>query len=88
MILDIIKMPELDLKKNTGDENARARDLFYGLWVPDLFMERVKQNSKWSMFCPSICPDLSDLYGDEYKVKYEKYENFVDQGRHMYRISS
>lgn len=65
----------LDLKKNTGDENARARDLFYGLWVPDLFMERVKQNSKWSMFCPSICPDLSDLYGDEYKVKYEKYES-------------
>jgi ribonucleotide reductase alpha subunit len=65
----------LDLKKNTGDENARARDLFYGLWVPDLFMERVKQNSKWSMFCPSICPDLSDLYGNEYKVKYEKYES-------------
>ncbi len=65
----------LDLKKNTGDENARARDLFYGLWVPDLFMERVKQNSKWSMFCPSVCPDLSDLYGNEYKVKYEKYES-------------
>ena len=64
----------LDLKKNTGDENARARDLFYGLWVPDLFMQRVKNNDKWSLFCPSHCPDLADLYGDAYKEKYEKYE--------------
>ncbi len=64
----------LDLKKNTGDENARARDLFYGLWIPDLFMQRVKNNDKWSLFCPSHCPDLADLYGDSYKEQYEKYE--------------
>ena len=71
----------LDLKKNTGDENARARDLFYGLWVPDLFMERVKNNDKWSLFCPSQCPELSNLYGDEYKNKYEEYERMNKQVR-------
>tara|TARA_X000000368_G_scaffold221931_1_gene175168 strand:+ start:2641 stop:4977 length:2337 start_codon:yes stop_codon:yes gene_type:complete len=69
----------LDLKKNTGDENARARDLFYGLWVPDLFMERVKSNGMWSLFCPSICPDLSELYGEDYKNKYEEYERLNKQ---------
>ena len=65
----------LDLKKNTGDENARARDLFYGLWVPDLFMERVKANETWSLFCPHECPGLQDVFGDEYKTLYCKYED-------------
>ena len=60
----------LDLKKNTGDENARARDLFYGLWIPDLFMERVQRNQEWSLFCPSICPNLNEVYGKDYETLY------------------
>ena len=65
----------LDLKKNHGDEELRARDLFYALWVSDLFMERVKTSSTWSLFCPDKCPGLSDAYGDEYKQMYLEYEN-------------
>jgi len=64
----------LDLKKNTGDEHARARDLFYGLWIPDLFMQRVKANAQWSLFCPHKCPGLSDAVGDAYRTLYEQYE--------------
>ncbi len=65
----------LDLKKNTGDENAKARDLFYGLWIPDLFMERVEAQQSWSLFCPHECPGLNDVYGDDYRVLYESYES-------------
>ena len=65
----------LDLKKNTGDENARARDLFYGLWIPDLFMKRVKAGEDWSLFCPHKCPSLCELYGEEYERLYIQYEN-------------
>tara|TARA_X000001036_G_scaffold440135_1_gene494815 strand:+ start:2528 stop:5083 length:2556 start_codon:yes stop_codon:yes gene_type:complete len=65
----------LDLKKNTGDENARARDLFYGLWIPDLFMERVHANQEWSLFCPSLCPGLNVVYGTKYKELYQNYES-------------
>lgn len=64
----------LELKKNHGKEEQRARDLFYGLWISDLFMERVEQNEEWSLFCPSICPDLQDCYGDDYKSLYTRYE--------------
>ena len=64
----------LDLKKNHGDENARARDLFYGLWIPDLFMKRVKENKEWSMFCPNKCPGLQDTWGEEFETLYHKYE--------------
>ena len=64
----------LEMKKNHGDEEMRARDLFYGLWVSDLFMERVKTNSNWSLFCPDSAPNLSEYYGDLYKQKYEQYE--------------
>jgi len=64
----------LDLKKNTGDEHARARDLFYGLWVPDLFMRRVKANALWSLFCPHKCPGLADAVGEAYTRLYEQYE--------------
>jgi ribonucleoside-diphosphate reductase alpha chain len=64
----------LDLKKNTGDENMKARDLFYGLWVPDLFMERVEKQEPWSLFCPHQCPGLNHVYGNKYKELYEKYE--------------
>lgn len=69
---DIISI--LDLKKNHGKEEMRARDLFYGLWIPDLFMERVKQDLDWSLFSPDITPGLSDCYGDAFKTLYEKYE--------------
>ena len=65
----------LEMKKNHGDEELKARDLFYALWIPDLFMERVKENKKWSLICPHECPGLSDVYGDNFKELYEKYEN-------------
>ena len=64
----------LDLKKNHGKEELRARDLFYALWTPDLFMERVEQNADWSFFCPNECPGLQDAYGADFKALYEKYE--------------
>ena len=64
----------LDLKKNHGDEELRARDLFYALWISNLFMERVKYNAKWSLFCPDSAPGLSEVYDEDYKVLYEKYE--------------
>ena len=63
----------LEMKKNHGDEEMRARDLFYGLWVPDLFMEKVKADAEWALFCPHKCPGLSDCYGDDFKVLYEQY---------------
>lgn len=69
----------LNLKKNHGDEEMRARDLFYGLWIPDLFMKRIKENGKWSLFCPNECKDLSNVYGDEFEKLYEYYENNVKQ---------
>ena len=62
------------LRKNHGNEEERARDLFYAMWVSDLFMERVKANGDWSLFCPDECPGLPDCYGDEFKELYEKYE--------------
>ena len=65
----------LDLKKNNGKEELRARDLFYALWTPDLFMERVEQNADWSFFCPNECPGLQDAYGADFKALYEKYES-------------
>ena len=64
----------LDMRKNHGDEELRARDLFYALWVSDLFMERVKENGKWSLFCPHECPGLADVYGDDFKELYLNYE--------------
>jgi ribonucleoside-diphosphate reductase alpha chain len=64
----------LDLKKNTGVEDQRARDLFYAMWVPDLFMKRVKNNEDWTLMCPNECPGLSDAYGDDFEALYTKYE--------------
>jgi ribonucleoside-diphosphate reductase subunit M1 len=58
----------LDLKKNTGKEENRARDLFYALWIPDLFMKRVESNGDWSLFCPAEAPDLHETYGAEFEV--------------------
>ena len=65
----------LDLKKNHGEEELRARDLFYALWISDLFMERVKSNGKWSLFCPNECPGLADVYGTEFTDLYTRYES-------------
>jgi ribonucleoside-diphosphate reductase alpha subunit len=62
------------MKMNTGSEDEKARDLFYALWVPDLFMERVIANGDWTLFCPAEAPGLSDCYGDEFKALYERYE--------------
>ncbi|MFK5969299.1 MAG: ribonucleoside-diphosphate reductase subunit alpha [Candidatus Marithrix sp.] len=64
----------LELKKNTGAEELRARDLFYGLWVPDLFMERCESNGMWSLFSPDVTPDLENCYGEEFEKLYVKYE--------------
>lgn len=64
----------LDLRKNHGKEEMRARDLFYALWIPDLFMKRVEENGEWSLFCPNECPGLYDKYGEEFEAQYEKYE--------------
>lgn len=69
---DIIKF--LEMKMNHGDEDVKGRDLFYGLWVCDLFMHRVKSNEEWSLFCPDQCPGLADVYGDEFNMLYTKYE--------------
>jgi len=65
----------LELKKNHGNEEDRCRDLFLALWVPDLFMQRVKENKKWSLMCPDQCKGLSEVYGEEFNALYEKYEN-------------
>jgi ribonucleotide reductase alpha subunit len=65
----------LEMKKNHGDEEMRARDLFYALWISDLFMERVKTNEPWSYFCPNECPGLSDTYGLAFETLYKEYES-------------
>ena len=64
----------LDLKKNHGKEEQRARDLFYGLWIPDLFMKRVESSGDWTLMCPNECPGLHEVYGEEFDALYEKYE--------------
>ena len=64
----------LDLKKNTGTEEVRARDLFYALWIPDLFMKRVESNGDWTLFCPDEAPGLHEVFGDEFEQLYAKYE--------------
>uniref|UniRef100_UPI00358F085E ribonucleoside-diphosphate reductase large subunit n=1 Tax=Myxine glutinosa TaxID=7769 RepID=UPI00358F085E len=64
----------LDLKKNHGKDEQRARDLFYALWIPDLFMKRVESNEDWSLMCPHECPGLMDTWGEEFEKLYERYE--------------
>jgi ribonucleoside-diphosphate reductase alpha subunit len=64
----------LQMRKNHGDEELKARDLFYALWIPDLFMERVKADSHWTLMCPDECPGLSDVYGEEFNNLYTSYE--------------
>ena len=73
----------LELKKNHGKEEMRARDLFYALWIPDLFMERVRDDSEWSLFCPNEAPGLYDSYGETFNKLYTKYEQ---EGRQRKKI--
>jgi ribonucleotide reductase alpha subunit len=75
----------LDLKKNHGDEESKCRDLFYALWISDLFMERVIGNKIWSLFCPDKCPGLSDCHSDAYRELYLKYEN---EGKYNKQINA
>ena len=75
----------LELKKNHGDEEVKARDLFYALWIPDLFMNKIKKNEDWCLFCPDECPGLSDVYGDEFETLYHKYES---EGREKHKMKA
>ncbi len=65
----------LELKKNHGKEEMRARDLFYAMWTPDLFMKRVEEDGKWTLMCPNECPDLYNVHGEEFEALYQKYES-------------
>ncbi len=65
----------LDLKKNHGKEEMRARDLFYALWIPDLFMKRVEEDGMWTLMCPNECPGLADTHGEEFEKLYTRYES-------------
>jgi ribonucleoside-diphosphate reductase alpha subunit len=73
------------LRRNTGDEKLRARDLFYALWMPDLFMQRVEADQPWTLMCPDECPGLADVYGAEFKELYERYER---EGRGRKQVSA
>jgi ribonucleoside-diphosphate reductase alpha subunit len=75
----------LKLKLNTGSEEERARDLFYALWIPDLFMKRVEANGEWSLFCPDEAPGLADVWGEAFEILYEKYEA---EGRAKKKVSA
>jgi ribonucleoside-diphosphate reductase alpha chain len=75
----------VELRKNTGDENNRARDLFLGLWVNDIFMKRVEADEMWSLMCPDECPGLVDTYGDEFESLYTKYES---EGKYKRRVKA
>jgi ribonucleoside-diphosphate reductase alpha chain len=75
----------LDAKKNNGVEEIRARDLFYGLWIPDLFMKRIEKNELWSLMCPNECPGLTDVWGREFEELYIGYEK---QNKFRYQISA
>jgi len=75
----------LEMRKNHGDEEMRARDLFYALWIPDLFMKRVECNGKWYLMCPNMSPGLSDVYGDDFEVLYDKY---VTENKYIKEINA
>ena len=75
----------LELKKNHGSEEERCKDLFLALWVSDLFMHRVKENKIWTLMCPDQCPGLSEVFGEEFNVLYEKYES---EGKYIKQINA
>lgn len=78
-------MEFLEMKKNTGAEEERARDLFYAMWIPDLFMERVKSNGDWCLMCPNECPGLADCWGEDFEKLYTRYER---EGKFRRRIKA
>ncbi len=71
----------VELRKNTGDDRRRTHDMHLAHWIPDLFMERVRASATWTLFSPSDVPDLHDLYGSAFRVRYEQYERDADQGK-------
>ena len=73
------------MKKNHGAEEERARDLFYALWIPDLFMKRVEADAQWALFCPNEAPGLFDTYGAEFDALYHKYEQTPGKPRKIIR---
>lgn len=73
----------LELKKNSGVEQERARDLFYALWIPNLFMRRVRDDEPWSLMCPSECPGLEGVWGEMFEQLYERYVNFPLQNMNI-----
>jgi len=75
----------LDLRKNFGSEEERARDLFYALWVPDLFMKKVEKGEDWYLMCPNECSGLADCYGEKFEMLYEKY---VAEGKYRKKVQS
>ncbi|HRH57504.1 MAG TPA: ribonucleoside-diphosphate reductase subunit alpha [Chitinophagales bacterium] len=75
----------LELRRPHGKEEMKARDLFFALWIPDLFMKRVKENGKWSLMCPNECPNLADTYGEEFEALYLQYES---EGRFRKQINA
>ena len=77
----------LDLKKNTGKEEMRARDLFFAMWISDLFMKRVEENADWTLMCPNECPNLFDVYGEEFEALYTSYEK-AGKGRKTIKARS
>lgn len=79
----------LDMKKNHGNEEERARDLFYALWIPDLFMQRVEENGKWSLMCPDQCKGLSDVYDeDDQKNFTELYTKYESEGKYIKQVDA
>ena len=75
----------LDMRRNQGDEEMKARDLFYALWIPDLFMKKVENNEDWALMCPHECPGLADCHGEEFEVLYNKY---VTENKHRKMINA
>tara|TARA_E500000331_G_scaffold48535_1_gene41585 strand:+ start:1922 stop:4357 length:2436 start_codon:yes stop_codon:yes gene_type:complete len=75
----------LDMRRNQGDEEMKARDLFYALWIPDLFMKKVETNEEWALMCPHECPGLSDCYGDEFETLYNKY---ISENKHRKMVNA
>ena len=79
----------LDMKKNHGNEEERARDLFYALWIPDLFMQRVEENGKWSLMCPDQCKGLSDVYDEEDQKNFTKlYTKYESEGKYLKQVNA
>lgn len=75
----------LDMRKNQGDEEMRGRDLFYALWIPDLFMEKVEKGEEWYLMCPNISKGLSDVYGEKFN---ELYQQYVSEGKYMKKVNA